>query len=266
MGRSEDAGYWDSISISEASRIMGIAPSSLRYYESEGLLTPARIEGSGYRTYSVDSLTELGDVLLYRSIGVPVKSIPALMNSPVENTMSAIDTAIQNTTRQIQELSQTLDRLSMFNQRVRRYYMARIQGSAVVDRPDIDALYSFGMKDENSLRAYLAEAATNYGVLIEDANRPNAYIDCAPSPTQVQHSEKLWDAAAHPGRYYQCLMRTDYCQAQHNDVADHVRAMERLGLRAGALVSQFLTFDYSPEDEKRYDYYLAWIEILEEEG
>lgn len=262
MGRSDDAGYWDSISISEASRIMGIAPSSLRYYEEEGLITPARKEGSGYRTYSVESLTELGDVLLCRSIGVPVKAIPSLMNSPVENTMEAIDAAISDTTRQIQELSQTLNRLSMFNQRVRRYYMARIEGSSIVDKPGIDALYSFGMKDENSLRAYLANAATNYGVLIENATDPHVYIDCAPTPTQVKHSEKLWDAKGHSGRYYQCLMRTDYCNAQFNDVADHVQAMEKRGLQAGALVSQFLTFDYSLEDGRRYDYYLAWIEII----
>lgn len=266
MGRSDNEGYWDCVTISEASQLLGIPASSLRYYEDEGLITPDRVEGSSYRAYSVDALTEMSDILFYRSIGVPVKSIPELMNSPIENTVQVIDEAISETARQIQELTQKLEHLSMYNQRVRKYYMARSLGSTIVERPEIDALYSFGMKDKDSLRVYLDDMGTSYGVFIEDANRPHIYEDCAPKPTQLKTSKKLWDASTGARRYYQCLMRTDYCQAQHNNVAEHVRAMEEMGLRAGALASQFLAFDYSSEEGKRFDYYLAWIEIIEEDS
>ncbi len=262
MGRSQDEGYWDALSISEVSRLLHIPQSTLRYYEDEGLITPARKE-SGYRTYSLVSLVELGDVMFYRSIGVPIKSIKSLMDSPAEHTAFAVDAAIGDTVARMQVLTQTLERLSLYNQRIRKYYMVKSRGSRIVRRPEIDALYSFGMKDESSLTAYLEDVATSYGVFYESAHEPGIYADCALRPTQQEGSEQVWSAADHDGKYLECLLRTDYCYAQHNDIARHVEHLASLGLNAGSVAAQYLTFDYCPADQRRYDYYLAWIQIVD---
>lgn len=262
MGRSEDEGYWDALSISEVSRLLNIPQSTLRYYEDKGLITPAR-KDSGYRAYSLMSLVELGDVMFYRNIGVPIKSIKGLMDSPVENTAFAVDAAINDTVGRMQELTQTLERLSLYNQRIRKYYMVKAQGSRIVRHPEIDALHSFGMKDESSLAVYLEDVATSYGVFYESARKPGIYTDCALRPTQQEGSEQVWSAAEHDGRYLECLLRTDYCYAQYNDIERHVDYLTSLGLNAGSVAAQYLTFDYSPADHRRYDYYLAWVEIVE---
>lgn len=262
MGRSDDEGYWDPVSISEVSRLLGVPASSLRYYEDEGLISPLHDSKSGYRSYTLGDLVELEDVMFYRSIGIPVKEIGSLMNSPIEDTVSAVDAAISAATIQIQSLTATLERLSMFNQRVRTYYMVRARGSRIVETPDIGALYSFGMKDRDSLKVYLEDMASSYGIFIEDARHPTTYTDCAVKPTLANDTAEVWNAQR-ARRYYECLLRTDYNEGGINNSIEHVEAMASQGLAAGCLASRFLTFEYSKEDGKRYDYYLAWIEIVE---
>ncbi|WP_080802391.1 MerR family transcriptional regulator [Arabiibacter massiliensis] len=261
MSESKDEGYWDSLSISEIARLLHVPQSTLRYYEDEGLVTPVRTESGGWRQYSLLSLVELGDILFYRSIGIPVKDIKGLMESPVKETASAVDRAIADTVEQMQGLGKTLERLSLYNRRIREFYMVQARGSRLVDKPEVDVLYPFGMKEESSLQAYLDDLATSYCFFIEDASSPDAYVDCASKPTEATESEPVWKSGGHEGRYYECLVRTDYCYAQRNDVARHVERIRALGLEPGAVIAQYLTFDYSEEEGKRYDYYHAWIEV-----
>ena len=49
----------------------GVPRANIRYYESEGLLTPARAR-NGYRDYSGEDLTTLLRVKLLRQLGLDV--------------------------------------------------------------------------------------------------------------------------------------------------------------------------------------------------
>jgi DNA-binding transcriptional MerR regulator len=40
--------------IGELAKVTGITPSRIRFYESEGLITPPPRQGNGYRNYSAD--------------------------------------------------------------------------------------------------------------------------------------------------------------------------------------------------------------------
>lgn len=46
------------LGVAEAARLLGLSPHTLRYYEQEGLVRPAR-NGSGYRGYSAGDLRRL---------------------------------------------------------------------------------------------------------------------------------------------------------------------------------------------------------------
>ena len=55
----------------------GVPRANIRYYESEGLLTPARA-GNGYRDYSEADLAVLEKIKLLRRLGVPVEELKEL--------------------------------------------------------------------------------------------------------------------------------------------------------------------------------------------
>ena len=65
--------------IGELEQASGLPRASIRFYEKEGLLEPARME-NGYRAYSDSDLDTLKKILLLRTLQVPLKDIKALQS------------------------------------------------------------------------------------------------------------------------------------------------------------------------------------------
>ena len=62
-------------SVGEAAEKFGIAPSALRWYESEGLLDPVERNESGRRVYGENELRRINFILTLRNAGIPVEEI-----------------------------------------------------------------------------------------------------------------------------------------------------------------------------------------------
>lgn len=69
--------------IGEVSDIVGVSTRTLRYYEEEGQLVPART-GSGYRRYTPADLDRLQEILLLRHMGMSVAKIPSALSATEE--------------------------------------------------------------------------------------------------------------------------------------------------------------------------------------
>ena len=67
--------------IGELAKMFDVSTDTLRYYEQEGLLHSHRKGENGYRYYSYDDLFVLMDILLFRSLGLPVKEIQPLVTT-----------------------------------------------------------------------------------------------------------------------------------------------------------------------------------------
>ena len=61
--------------IGQIANYFDIAPSTLRYWEEVGVVTPQKNSKNGYREYSVSDLMIISDVLFYQSLGIPLKQI-----------------------------------------------------------------------------------------------------------------------------------------------------------------------------------------------
>lgn len=66
------------LSIGKVSRLFGLSPETLRYYEQEGLLAPGKNQENGYREYDFEDLFLLTDLMFYRDIGIPLKDIKSI--------------------------------------------------------------------------------------------------------------------------------------------------------------------------------------------
>lgn len=71
------------MTIKEIEARCGMTRANIRFYESEGLLTPERKE-NGYREYSEDDLETLLRIRLLRSLRVPLDDIRALQSDEME--------------------------------------------------------------------------------------------------------------------------------------------------------------------------------------
>ena len=61
--------------INEVEALTGIPKKSIRYYEAEGLLRPARDSSNGYRRYTAEDMAVLQRIKLFRKLDTPVDEI-----------------------------------------------------------------------------------------------------------------------------------------------------------------------------------------------
>ena len=69
--------------IKEFARLSGVSVRTLHYYDQIGLLRPAAVDAqTGYRFYEETSLLRMQEILFYRELDFPLKSIAEILSSP----------------------------------------------------------------------------------------------------------------------------------------------------------------------------------------
>jgi len=81
----------NAISIGELSRLGGVSPHTLRFYEAEGILKPAGRAANGHRRYRRDDVLWLEFVLRLKLTGMPLADIKqyAVLRMQGEKTLHA---------------------------------------------------------------------------------------------------------------------------------------------------------------------------------
>ena len=69
--------------IKQVEELVGITSKNIRFYESQGLLTPERADNNGYREYHQDNIEVLKKIKLLRKIGISVEDIKSVLNDNV---------------------------------------------------------------------------------------------------------------------------------------------------------------------------------------
>jgi DNA-binding transcriptional MerR regulator len=67
--------------VQKLGKLAGISTRTLRYYDQIGLLSPARINSSGYRIYGENEVDRLQQILFYRELGVSLESIKDIISA-----------------------------------------------------------------------------------------------------------------------------------------------------------------------------------------
>ncbi len=77
--------------IKEFAKLTGVSIRTLHYYDEIGLLKPAFVdEQNGYRDYDEKSLERMIEILFYRELDFPLKSIAKILSSPDYDKSEAI--------------------------------------------------------------------------------------------------------------------------------------------------------------------------------
>lgn len=137
--------------IKQIAELSGVSTRTLRFYDERSLLKPAYLSDSGYRMYTEKEVDRLQQILLYRSMGLPLKSIKELVDRPDE----IIQETLMGQKIQLEQKRRELDDLLQVVEKTLRYYKGEIEMS------NAEKFEAF--KEEK-----LAENEMNYGEEIRD--------------------------------------------------------------------------------------------------
>lgn len=104
--------------VGEISKRVNIAPSTLRYYDKEGLLPFVERSKSGIRMFKDSDLEWLSIIECLKKTGMPIKEIKKFVDwciegdSTIEQRLELIDRRKEAVLKQIEQLKQPLDTLN----------------------------------------------------------------------------------------------------------------------------------------------------------
>ena len=85
------------MNIKQASEQSGVSAPNIRFYEKEGLLTPARRQGNDYRDYTAGDVRTLKLIRMLRMLDVPLPTIKAVLRGeqPLQQVLQAQQTVLE---------------------------------------------------------------------------------------------------------------------------------------------------------------------------
>lgn len=91
------------MNIKQASEQSGVSASNIRFYEKEGLLTPARRQGNDYRDYTAGDVRTLKLIRMLRMLDVPLPTIKAVLRGeqPLQQALQAQQTVLEQQVAQL---------------------------------------------------------------------------------------------------------------------------------------------------------------------
>jgi len=109
------------MNIGEASRVSGVSPKMIRYYESLGLIPPAARSDAGYRRYSANDVHLLAFIARARDLGFSIVEIAQLVGLWQDRTRPSAKVKalaleqverLERKVRELQEMKATLQQLA----------------------------------------------------------------------------------------------------------------------------------------------------------
>lgn len=165
--------------IIKLARMAGISGRTLRYYDEEGILKPARINSSGYRIYGSREIDRLQQILFYRELEFSIDKIREIIDNPDFDEKEALISHRE----QLLKKREQLDRLIS---NVERTLQGKEGKIIMTDKEKFEG-FKKDLIDKNE-REYGAEIREKYG---EDTIKASNEKFMNMSKEQYEEFEKL---------------------------------------------------------------------------
>ncbi len=147
--------------VHQLAELAGISKRTLRYYEDLGLLSPCRINHNQYRRYTSDDVDCLQQILFYKTLGIPLQKIKALLTAAGYDKKAALETQLAELYDQKVQLDRLIENV--------RQTIATLKGESKMQ--DIDKFEGLKQKllQENEDK-YGQEVRQKFGQVAVDAS------------------------------------------------------------------------------------------------
>lgn len=239
--------------LSEASRILQVEPSTLRYWDNEGLIDIERDPQNNYRRLSLRALIAAGDIVSYRQLGLPLKQIAELstLSGPALDRVLAQQSAALD--EQIARLQATRKRLDHQRAVVAQAAALEDRAPAVAPTP-LRRLVSFNARNPRHWQLAMGNPQ-GYAFRI-DVDDEISCIDGVVDDGTLAEDEPLWEYDT-DAVYLECLLKMAEEDNTRSNAADLFAQARAIGYQPQCMVGYYLaTFN---EQGAQIDRNRAWM-------
>lgn len=232
-------------SLKEISELFNIPKSTLRYWESEGIINSSRNTSNDYREYTIEDIVKIGDIIFYRNFNYPIKSLKNIYNIPIQEKENFIINSIQELDAKIKLLKETKKDLK-HNLNSVNEYKQMLDNLFLEDKPFFDSIVHIQLGNTTNINKYLKDQTILAVTFDLNTDIIKLYGSIDPS---MGHTV-LWEKDSQIKKYQPCLIKipADQRPVIVNDIPNN---------KYGQIIGTYLVTDKSD------DYFKGWIEILE---
>lgn len=257
----------DHFNIGQISDLIGIPKSTLRYWDSEGLIKLSRNSVNNYREYSLSVLYDIGDIAFFRSLHMTIQELKDLYSFDSVQLTNLLTEKEQQIEQEISQLESTLHKIQSKKLIIDEY-------QRLIDKPyqpeklDVTNVISFPyhekyawqlcFEDPYQYMLYIPKGSRDiHNIISIDSITNDAINNSVPINKERNQAIKL----DRNQTYVTFLLKIRNQTHTIANLEEHRLALESQGYITGNLIAHFL---FTGAEEEPYDYFKAWIAISKE--
>ena len=239
--------------IKEISELFNIPKSTLRYWESEGIIRSIRDDENNYRNYSSENLIEICDIMFYRSLNLPIKNLHKIWDNSIsenEELFMKSKSDIENQIKELQLVKSKIER-RLENIKLCNYLSENPYNK---NNPPFNKIIHLHLGETKNVLSYINDQNV-LAFHLETGTKTVEHYGIASNEDYNEDCTKLWEDDDNNKDYMECLIRTSMGEVDLQYLQAHLDYMESMGTKPGIILAKYITSD------KTYDYHHGWIEI-----
>lgn len=239
-------------SIGEISELLGIPKSTLRYWESEGLISMPRNDNNNYRKYTPGSIYTISDLAHFRCLRMSLQDMKKLPQMSPAELAASLRTLDKDLDDRLAELYTAKDYIHNKMKCISEYEKL-IKHQYQNETPDYDSVYSFAIEDNVAWSIYIKDQYQS--ILLYDAKNKTIETGLA-VPTMPDHPT-IWKKDA-KALYVSFVLKVAYSNPSIEDFQPHIEHLTQAGYKISNIFARYL---FSANDNEYYDFYKAFAEV-----
>lgn len=240
--------------IKEISELFNIPKSTLRYWESEGLISSIRNDNNNYREYTNDNLVKICDIIFYRNLNIPVKKLSSSWNVSIDESREFFIDSCRDIESQIKELEDTKKKIEQRLENI-KIYDELFSNPYRHSCPPFASISHLHLGQTKNVLSYLNDQSV-LALAIQIGEEIIEDYGVVSSDTSDEDCNKLWVSDGKEHNYIECLIRIIDRNLDLDYLQKHLDYIDTIGKKPGIILANYLTSD------NYYDYFHAWIELL----
>ena len=248
--------------IKEISSLLRLPKSTLRYWDTEGLIRAPRNPENGYREFSFDELVEISDIAFYRGLGIPVEDLKSLRQMTLAGLQDTLFPVAQRLDEEMTALAEKKRGIELKLRLLKE--LGELKRREEQSGPD----FQEGMPDFADAVQVDYANGTHWAHYLQNPERIVLWARAEPVP-KILHGllgiksepgdRALWKAEEEKTpRYLECLVRINADDPADNDLASRFKDAAALGYRPRLAIGRYLATVFDGQSRENYK---TWIEV-----
>lgn len=239
-------------SINEVSEILNIPKSTLRYWESEKLITCQHNDNNDYREYTTEDLILIADIAFYRSLNIPIKSLHNIYHLSYAHYLEFLQASYQKVDNEIINLIQTKEKIAKRMHAIETFQSLAI-GNTPNQKPFFNQIKHINFREKKNVLPYL----DNQNILAMYFQPTQAQLDIRGIVSDdLERSENTLWLINEAYEYIPCLIKVTNLNIDISHLTPLFQQIEKQHKHVNGIVGNYLITD------KENDFYQGWIEII----